>query len=98
MGMQYDVKSYYLAVGDSPASMGTGRVRIKGMYFESGASAGTVEIKDGGSGGATRLKVGTPAATTAGNGTVFIPAEGILCDDSPYVVLTNTASVTIIYG
>jgi hypothetical protein len=59
------------------------------------ASAGTVVLKDGGSGGTTLFSYTAPAA--AGTVNVIIPGQGIRFDTDVYVTLTN-ATATVFYG
>jgi hypothetical protein len=97
MTMQTDVKSKWMdATGAS--GVGGARTRIKAIYYVSGASAGTISITDGGSGGTERIKASTPTAANSGAGTILIPGEGVLFDGDPYVTLTNVAYITFFYG
>ena len=92
MGMQTDVKAKSLAA--SGAIYGD-RTRVKGIIISPGASAGSVDLKDGGSGGATIISIPTVA-----NGETFnalIPGEGVLFSTDVYATLTNV-SVTVFYG
>jgi hypothetical protein len=92
MGMQTDVKAKSLAAS---GSIYGGRTRVKGIIISPGASAGSVDLKDGGSGGTTVLSI-----TTVANGETFnalIPGEGVLFETSVYATLSN-ASVTVFYG
>ena len=90
--MQTDVKATSLAAsGDIFA----GRTRVRGMVVEPGASAGSIVIKDGGSGGTTMFTINTIAGGETFN--VIIPAEGVLCQSSAYAALSN-AKVTVFYG
>lgn len=92
MGMQTDVKAVSLAAsGDIYA----GRARIRGMVVEPGSSAGSIVVKDGGSGGTTLFTINTIAGGETFN--VFIPAEGVLCATSAYAALSN-AKVTVFYA
>lgn len=68
--------------------------RVRGMLI-SFASAGTVELKDGGSSGTSRFKYTAPAA--AGSISVLLPGQGIRFDTDVYAALTN-ATVTVFYG
>jgi len=77
MGMQTDVRATSLAAS---GFIFDGRVRVRSMVIEPGVSAGSVVLKDGGSGGTTLF----PINTTEGGETFnnLIPAEGILCASS----------------
>jgi hypothetical protein len=92
MGMQTDVKAISLAVSGVVSAYPT---RVRGLVVEPGASAGSVVIKDGGSGGTTLFTINTIAGGETFN--VFIPAEGVRCLTSAYATLSN-AKVTVFYG
>lgn len=92
MAMQTDVKAVSLAASGAVTNT---RTRVRSLVIEPGASAGSVIIKDGGSGGTTLFTINTTA-----NGETFsvlIPAEGVLCMTSAYATLSN-AKVTVFYG
>lgn len=91
-----DVKAKYLSAS---GNMGVGsRIRVKGVYVQPGATAGTVSFKVGNSSGTELILLGTPANTTASTFNVLIPSDGVLFEGDPYVTLTNVTSVTIFYG
>jgi hypothetical protein len=92
MGMQTDVKAISLAAS---GAITTARVRLRSMVIEPGASAGSVEIKDGGASGTTLFTINTTANGETFN--ILIPAEGVLCLTSAYATLTN-AKVTVFYA
>jgi hypothetical protein len=92
MGMQTDVKAKSLT---SSGSIYGDRTRVKGIIISPGSSAGSVDLKDGGSSGTTVISI-----TTVANGETFnalIPGEGVLFSTDVYATLTN-ASVTVFYG
>jgi hypothetical protein len=72
------------------------RARVKSLHYRSTGTGGTIVLKDGGSGGATKLTINTPAVVSSND--VFIPGEGILFDTDVYCALTNADAVTIFYG
>jgi len=92
MAMQTDVKAISLAASGDISAYPT---RVRGLVVEPGASAGSVIIKDGGTGGTTLFTINTIAGGQAFN--VFIPAEGVRCFISAYATLSN-AKVTVFYG
>ena len=94
MAMQTDVKSTTLTSSGTAVNY---RCRIKGIYFVAGASAGSVIVNDGGSGGTAVLNIATPATAT-GMQYVLVPGEGVLCMTNAYVAITNATSVTVFYG
>lgn len=92
MAMQTDVKALSLAASGEITDT---RVRIRGALVEPGASAGSVVLKDGGSGGTTVMTINTQADGAPFN--VIIPAEGVLFLTSAYAALTN-AKATFFYA
>ena len=92
MTMQTDIKAKSLAASDTVFDQ---RTRVRGLVIEPGASAGSVVLKDGGSGGTSVMTFNTVA-----NGetfTVVIPSDGVLFLTDVYATLTNT-KVTVFYG
>lgn len=92
MSVQTDVKAISLAASGTVFG---DRTRVRGMIIEPGASAGSVVLKNGGSGGTTVLTINTTA-----NGETFnalIPASGVVFTTDVYAALTN-AKVTVFYG
>jgi hypothetical protein len=93
MAMQYDVKNAHLNASGSLVAF---PARVKGMVVTStGAGAGTVLLKDGGSGGTTKIEVDVPA--TAAFHSVTIPGEGVRFETNVYATLTN-CYVSVFYG
>ena len=96
MAMQYDVKSTHL---NASGSVYAARARIKGFSICATASAaGTLVLKDGGSGGTTMIEVDIPSNSNPNSFYVLVPGEGVLCSTNIYATLTNIASVTVFYG
>ena len=90
--MQTDVKAKSLAASGSVFG---GRTRVKGLVITPGGSAGSVVMRDGGSGGTAVFTINTVA-----NGqveSILIPGEGVVFNTDVYVTLTN-ATVTVFYG
>jgi len=87
-----DVKSN---VATSSATVVGSPARVRSIYYTANASAGSIVVKDGGSGGTTVITIATPAS---GYGSVVIPADGVLCSSNVYVALTNIASATVFYS
>ena len=73
------------------------RCRVKGIYIVPAAGAGSVVLKDGTSGGATKVTVNTIASATSTN-YVLLPGEGLLFQAGIYADLTDVASVMVFYG
>ena len=92
MGMQTDVKAKSL---DASGAVTDTRARVRGLVIEPGANAGSVTMKDGGSGGTTIFTINTVAGGEPFN--CLIPAEGVLFEDDVYATLSN-AKVTVFYA
>lgn len=86
-----DVKSN--VVTTSNVAVG-GPARVRGIYYTT-TDAGSIVVKDGGSGGTTVITVAVPAS---GFGNIAIPGDGVLCSTNVYVALTNVTSATVFYG
>jgi hypothetical protein len=101
MAMQTDVKvSAALTASGAftdQAANALGRVRVKAIYIVPGASAGSVTLKDGGSGGTTLAVINTVASATQPTYMLF-PGQGLLCETSVYGTLSNVGSVVVFYG
>ena len=75
------------------------RTRIKTIYAVNGATAGSVVIREGGSGGEIVLTVETAASGTAGYTIIPLPGEGILVKTGTlHGTVTNTTSMVLFYG
>ena len=75
------------------------RARIKTIYAINGVSAGSVVIREGGSGGDIVLTVETAASGTAGYTIIPLPGEGILVKTGTlHGTVTNTTSMVLFYG
>ena len=74
------------------------RARVKTIYAVNGSSAGSVVIREGGASGKILITVNTAASTTAGYTIFPMPGEGILCESGLHGTVTNTTSMTLIYG
>jgi hypothetical protein len=96
MTMQYDVKATHR---NSSGSVFGSRARIKGFSICANAgAAGTLLLKDGGSGGTTVIEIDIPANSNPNSFYVSVPGEGVLCLTNIYATMTNLASVTVFYG
>lgn len=90
--MQTDVKAKSVSVSGSVYG---DRTRVKGLVITPGASAGSVTLKNGGSGGTSIMVIDTVAQGETFN--VIIPGEGVLFTTDVYATLSN-ATVTVFYG
>jgi glyoxylase-like metal-dependent hydrolase (beta-lactamase superfamily II) len=99
--MQYDVLSTQplTSTGNFLDQNGNaiGRARIKTVYAVNGVTAGSVVIRNGAT-GKVLITVDTAASSTAGYTIIPLPGEGILADDALHGTVTNTTSMTLIYG
>ena len=91
--MQTDVSSASATEDGTLVSQGT---RIKAMTITTTTSAGSVVLKDGGSGGTAKITINTPAVAEIFN--VLIPGEGVRFTTDVYVDVTNVSGVTVFYG
>jgi len=78
------------------SAIGVPRARIRAVYWVSGAAAGSVSFKNGGSGATELIKIDTPALATH-TGYLIFPGEGVLFSADPYVTITNATSVTFFF-
>lgn len=93
MAMQTDVKNVH---ANASGSLVGYRTRVKGIIITStGGGAGSVLLKDGGSGGTTLIEVDVPATAAFHN--ALIPGEGVLFETNVYATLTN-CYVSVFYG
>ena len=96
MSHSSDIKAKSFTDG---GAMSVGRARIRGIHVmcASGTIAPHLQIKDGGSGGTIILdvKFSTTASTSH---TLFIPADGILSVNDPFIVETDLAQITVFYA
>ena len=93
MGFTSDVKSTRLAAS---GTIFGGRSRVKGIYIVPSTLAGSVVIRDGGSGGTAVATIDTVA-----NGTtvyIHLPEDGLLCTTDSYATLTNVTAITAFYA
>lgn len=96
MTMQFDVKSTHL---NASGTVFAQPARIKGFSICATAStAGTLLLKDGGSGGTTRIEIDIPSNSNPNSFYILVPGEGVRCYTDIYATLTNIASVTVFYG
>jgi len=92
--MSSDVKSTRVTAS---GAIFAGPARVKGIHIVAGATAGTVIIKDGGSGGTAICTIDTPALATE-TITMEIPCDGLRCETSVYATITNAGFVTVFYA
>lgn len=90
--MSTDVKSVRATVTGTAVAF---PVRIKGAQLLGGASAGTVQLRDGGAGGELlmELDVGIGASVN-----VRIPENGVRFMTDVHITVTNVAAATLFYA
>lgn len=80
----------------SSASLVATPCTVLGVHWVGGASAGSVVLKDGGSGGTVKVTIPTPASAAAA-GFVPIPGGGINFGTDVYCTLTQATGCTVVY-
>lgn len=96
MTTQYDVKSTHL---NASGTIFAQPARIKGFSICATVStAGTLLLKDGGSGGTTVIELDIPSNSNPNSFYILVPGEGVRCYTNIYATLTGIASVTVFYG
>ena len=96
MTTQYDVKSTHL---NASGTIFAQPARIKGFSICATVStAGTLLLKDGGSGGTTVIELDIPSNSNPNSFYILVPGEGVRCYTNIYATLTGVASVTVFYG
>jgi hypothetical protein len=91
--MQTDVLA---AHRDSTGTLVSGRNRVKGLIVTPGGTAGDIVLRDGGSGGTTRLQFNLSTNQSAFSFTV--PGEGVLFLTDIHVTLPTSSKLTVFYG
>jgi hypothetical protein len=95
--MQYDVKAAHI---EDTGTIVAERTRLKAYQCISGGTAGDIIFRDGGSGGAIRLRFNIGTGTQPIG--LTIPGEGILFSTNIHVTVPgtapNAAKVTVFYG
>lgn len=90
--MQTDVLSTSLAAS---GNIYNGRTRVRGIAITPAATAGSLTLLDGGSGGTSKMVINTPAAGQAFY--IKVPGEGVLFYINVYATISN-CSITVFYG
>ena len=95
MAMQTDVKGAYRT---TDGIIINGPARIKGVVISPATTAGSLVLKDGGTGGTTMFELSWPANASPSPFNVVIPGEGIRCVTNIYADVTDLTSVVVFYG
>ena len=78
-------------------SVVSGLTRLVKLYLVGGASAGSVVLKNGGSGGTTLFEMATPAGAALTQNIDFND-EGMRFETDCHATLTNITSITFLHG
>jgi hypothetical protein len=101
MSMQTDIlaSTTLTASGEMKAASGTnlGRTRVRAIYVIPAGTAGSIALRDGGSGGVVKLTVNTVASATTPL-YMLLPGEGMLFGDAVYADLTSVTSMMVFYA
>jgi hypothetical protein len=73
------------------------RVRVKAIYIIPAAGAGSVVLRDGGSGGAIKTTINTLASSTSPT-YLILPGQGLLFNSNVHATITDVTSVVVFYG
>lgn len=92
--MQYDVKS---AFATADGVMVGYRTRIKAVFFAVTSAGADVVFYDNASAATGDVALTLPA-DVAGQHSVYIPGEGILCENGVYLDINGASGVTVFYG
>lgn len=85
----------YAAEATSTATLVATPATLLGIYIRDAAAAGSLVLKDGGTGGTTKITIDTPAA--AGPIYIPLPEGGMDFLTDIHATLTNADGVTIFY-
>lgn len=101
MAVQTDVQASVPITADGQftdqSANNLGRTRVKSIYIVPTDTAGSVVLKDGGTGGSTRMTINTLASSTSPT-YMLMPGQGVLFETNVFADVTNIGSVTIFYG
>ena len=73
------------------------RCRVKAVYIVPTATAGSLVLRDGGSGGTIKATINTVASATQPT-YMLLPGEGLLFQTAVFGTVTNLGSAIIFYG
>lgn len=88
-----DVKASQIAVTGTAYGA---RTRVRGYHISPGGTAGTITMRDGGSGGVTKVAVDITTNTSVI--AMYIPASGVLFQTDVHITLPAATVITIFYG
>jgi hypothetical protein len=79
------------------ATTNLARCRVKSIYIVPSATAGSLVLRDGGSGGTVKATINTVASASQPT-YMLLPGEGLVFQTAVYGTVTNLGSATIFYG
>lgn len=79
------------------APVNLARCRVKAVYIVPTATAGSLVLRDGGSGGTIKATINTVASATQPT-YMLLPGEGLLFQTAVFGTVTNLGSAIIFYG
>ena len=101
MGMQTDVLASKVRTDAGQMldqnSLVIGRARVKAIYIVPNSTACEVVFKDGGSGGPTKITIGTIASASTPD-YMLMPGEGLLFQENIYIAPSGVISTMVIYA
>jgi hypothetical protein len=79
------------------ATTALARCRVKSIYIVPTGTAGSLVLRDGGSGGTVKATINTVASASQPT-YMLLPGEGLVFQTAVYGVVTNLGSATVFYG
>ena len=79
------------------ATTALARCRVKSIYIVPTGTAGSLVLRDGGSGGTVKATINTVASASQPT-YMLLPGEGLVFQTAVYGTVTNLGSATIFYG
>ena len=73
------------------------RCRVKSIYIVPTATAGSLILRDGGSGGTIKATINTVASASQPT-YMLLPGEGLVFQTNVYGTVSNLGSATVFYG
>ena len=79
------------------ATTNLARCRVKSIYIVPTGTAGSLVLRDGGSGGTVKATINTVASASQPT-YMLLPGEGLVFQTAVYGTVTNLGSATVFYG
>jgi len=79
------------------ATTNLARCRVKSIYIVPTATAGSLILRDGGSGGTIKATINTVASASQPT-YMLLPGEGLVFQTNVYGTVSNLGSATVFYG